>query len=258
MNIPGKPNDMKSFQASQLSIVILPHRADSKMAKYGKACFFKYADGPARWVVPDPLRTAFGVQESNLDGANKDLTASFDVPDPETHPDIKNFFTKLREAIAELAFANKTHLWKTPPKTLESTHEKIADLIKYSEKGYPPIFKTTVVTDWDNPEKILSIVDKPLLIDENKQPIEVTRSTISSIVGRNSVLRPVIEIKHLFVSNNGVANIKLIMSHAKLMQSGSTAGSDWDFDDDAVPAQSQQPDEDGEDDEDDEDEMDSS
>lgn len=231
MNIPGKPTDIAEFDPALLSLSIPPPRADTKSAKYGSTYFLQYKDGPARFLLP-VLRSPFGIQPSELDDAQT-LQLSLELTS-DKRPELNATYEKmvqLQETIFKLVVANKSKLYKGNP-TEDVLQSKYTPFIKLSDKNYPPSIRAIVETDFNDREKVLSLIKKPLLIDENKQPIPVTRSTISSVVGRNSNIKPVLEIKHLFVSNKGsTTNVKWRLSHAKVISSDGGDGVDWDMDD---------------------------
>lgn len=232
MNIPGKPILLDDFNPALLSIAIPRPRPDAKPNKFGTPYFVKYNNGPARFAC-GALRSPFGVQVSELD-ENQTLQIQFELSSSEDGgPSPYDQFIKIQERIIQLVVENKTVLYKDGARVDDSVvRERVNGFVRLSDKGYPPSIRPIIETNYDNPEQILSVVGKPLLIDENRETIPVTRSSIVSIVGRNSHLKPVVEIKHLFVSNKGfTTTVKWRMSHAKLIQSGASEGTDWEMDD---------------------------
>lgn len=225
MNIQGRPTPVAKFNPELITLTAPPPRRGAKPNLYGNSFFIRYNNGPARFAFPE-LRTAFGVRASELSDA-KTLQIAFELDAVGL-----DMMEKLSTRIKELVSEHKNTLFSDGASVKdEELASRVVPFVKDS-MGYPTSFRADLVTDAQDREKILSVIGKPFLIDEQKNEIPVSRSTIESIVGRGARVKPVVEIKHLFVSKDKKASIKWLMSHGKLCNADGGDGMNWDVDDD--------------------------
>lgn len=226
MNIKGDPIDIASLDLEKITL-----RPPEKN-KWGVKSFLNYNRGPTRIVLP-ALRTPFGAKIGAAEyGSKIEINLAFD--DIENNPETRAAFEKLEAVDERIKQQVREHLAAFFPKLNNISPDEVDKRYKsiiQRDAGYPPRIKLYIESDLENPERLLSMIGKPLLKGYDGSEIPVTRSTIPSIIPSNSIIRSVIEVAHVFASpGRGEVSVKWRLSHAKFNSPPANEKA-WDFDD---------------------------
>jgi hypothetical protein len=226
MNIVADPVDIAHLNLDNLTL----RPPDAR--KFGAKSFLNYNRGPTRLALP-ALRAPFGAK-INTPEFNDTIELNLTFDNLENSPETRQAFENLEaldNKVRELVKANLDKFF--PNKPIKADKEYYKSFIQRDEKGkYPPRIKLYIETDRDDPQKILSWMGKPFLKAYDNTPVPVTRANIAAALPRNSIIRSVIEVAHVFGSSGrSEVSLKWRLSHAKLATPPAQTNDSWDFND---------------------------
>ena len=238
MNNNRKPIALKDLDVSKIAIT------KPKKHEFGLMSYINYGDGPLRLLLP-AMKIPWAAGESKFDtGSPKKIEVALSFEGKESNPELDEAYTKLQEIdrrMVELILENRNDLYpkevnkNVNPDEVAKRYQPMAGPPTESNGVmYAPKLKLRIEREREDPSKLVTLKDKPLLKDNSGNPVQVNADNVSQVLGKGTRIQPVTDAKFLFIASR-MATVRWSFRMGKLTSSDNEE--DWDLEPDTHETQ---------------------